>query len=262
MLAGFLFSLFLSLFSFRFRWLTKAGSLAQFLLGWLLFGVGGVQWTLPVLVFFLLSSVLSNFAAAKRYEVSQKAEKRGPRDAWQVFANGGVTGVLVLFWVSSGEPLLYTAYLGAVAAAAADTWGTEAGAFSRRQPRLITTLTRVEKGDSGGITPLGTAVGFLGACIVALTGLPWLGGEVPALQLSLAAGGGIFGFLTDSLLGATIQGRFRCPVCMEAGEWKTHCGVQTVLSKGFRWFRNDAVNLVSTAAGALAPLLGAGIAPC
>src|SRR5438093_5230732 len=45
---------------------------------------------------------------------------------------------------------------GALAAAAADTWATEIGAFSPFAPRLITSGRQVPRGTSGGITVLGS----------------------------------------------------------------------------------------------------------
>jgi uncharacterized membrane protein len=57
----------------------------------------------------------------------------------------------------------------------------------------------------------------------------------------------------DSLLGATLQGVFECPVCgKETERYPVHtCGTPTRPIRGWRWMRNDAVNLGAALAGAL-----------
>lgn len=64
---------------------------------------------------------------------------------------------------------------------------------------------------------------------------------------------GFFGMFADSALGALIQGRFRCPACEMASEWRIHrCGISTTLEGGVAWLNNDGVNFFATvlAAGA------------
>ena len=120
------------------RWLTPDGLVAAGAVG------GAVVWGLGwrglagLAAFFVSGSLLT-----------QLAERRGPRrSARQVLANGGVAalGALAGSW---------TLAAGALAAAAADTWATEIGAFSPIAPRLVTTGQRVTRGTSGGSTGLG-----------------------------------------------------------------------------------------------------------
>jgi len=96
----------------------------------------------------------------------------------------------------------------------------------------------------------------LGGALV--VGLTWavLGGGWRGLPVALLAGLG--GSLADSLLGATVQALYRCPICGALTEAEVHrpCGQRTDLARGHRWITNDAVNALSTLAGAL---LGAAI---
>jgi uncharacterized protein (TIGR00297 family) len=221
------------------RWLTRGGLIAACAVG------AGTTWGLGwgglalLAAFFLSGSLLTQFA-----------ERQGPRrTARQVLANGGVATVAALLgaWTAAG---------GAIAAAAADTWATEIGAFSPFPPRLITSGRRVTRGTSGGITALGTLGGVAGALVIA-----WLAqalaprGAAPGL--ATLAGAGVAGMLADSLLGATAQGKYQCPACdarFERGN--TVCHEPVRLTGGWAWLDNDGVNLAATLCGAAVALLG------
>jgi uncharacterized protein (TIGR00297 family) len=216
------------------RWLTRDGLIAACAVG------AGTTWGLGwgglalLAAFFVSGSILT-----------QLAERgAGPRrTARQVLANGGVAAVAALFGV-------WTAASGAIAAAAADTWATEIGAFSPFPPRLITTARRVTRGTSGGLTALGTLGGVAGAASIA-----WLAGVLAprgmAPGLATLTGAGVVGMLADSVLGATLQGKYQCPACdaqFERGT--TVCHEPVRLTAGWGWLDNDGVNLAATVCGA------------
>jgi uncharacterized membrane protein len=140
-------------------------------------------------------------------------------------------------------------FVGALAAAGADTWATELGLLSHQKPRLITTWQPVAAGTSGGITPAGLAAGLGGALAV---GLAWatLGGGWRAVNTALIAG--TVGSVTDSLLGATVQALYGCARCGTLTEQAVHtrCGEQTQLVRGYWWVTNDTVNALATLIGA------------
>lgn len=215
------------------RWLTPGGLVAACGVG---FGVAwGLGWPgLAVLAAFFLSGSL----------LTQLAERRAPRrNARQVLANGGVAAVAALL----GS---WSAAAGAIAAAAADTWATEIGAFSPLPPRLVTSWRRVTRGTSGGITALGTLGGVAGATLIAgLVVSLSPRGVAPGFATLVSAG--FAGMLADSLLGATLQGKYECPACdarFERGN--TVCHEPVRLTTGWRWLDNDAVNFAATLVGA------------
>ncbi|MGH8164290.1 MAG: DUF92 domain-containing protein, partial [Rhodanobacteraceae bacterium] len=172
--------------------------------------------------------------------------KHGARDATQVFANGGVAALCALGSLAFGEPL-NAAFAGALAAAAADTWGTEIGTLAKRPARSILTLRPIATGLSGGITFAGTLAEAGGALVVALVALAaGVAGPVPILIA------GIVGAFADSLLGASLQGLRFCPRCKRRCETDPHvCGTRTTIVRGAAWMTNDAVNVTATLAGAI-----------
>jgi uncharacterized protein (TIGR00297 family) len=186
------------------KWLTTAGAVAALAVG--AATVWGVGWRgfLLLLAFLVSGSLLTRGG--------------GRRTSRQVLANGVVAALAAL----TGS---WPAFAGAVAAATADTWATEIGAYSPSAPRLITSGAPVPRGANGGITLLGTAGGTLGAAVMG--GLTWVLGPHDLRLAGVVAIAGVAGMLIDSLLGATAQGPFED-----------------------RWLDNDAVNLATTLAGA------------
>jgi uncharacterized protein (TIGR00297 family) len=231
--------------AFRARALTAGGAVAAFVVGTFVFTTTGWRGALVLFAFFIPSTLLSRLGRARKLHLDD-AGKHGPRDAWQVIANGGVAALCALL-VPHGGPVVAAAFSGAFAAAAADTWGTEIGTLSRTAPRSLLTFRPVETGLSGGMTLAGTIATVAGASVVAsASALPGFAAFWPV------AAGGVAGALLDSLIGATLQAQRWCPQCARACETNPHrCGTPTSLRRGFEWIENDAVNLAATLAGAL-----------
>jgi uncharacterized protein (TIGR00297 family) len=258
---GFLLSFAIGLVAYKRGALTVSGVVGAVVSGTLMFGLGGWEWGLLLIAFFISSSVLSFYRAADKENLAEKFAKGHRRDLGQALANGGVAALLaVLSRVLPsflGEVVWFAACAGAMAAVNADTWATELGVLSPRPPRLITTGKQVEVGTSGGITWLGTAASLGGAAFIGLLGglsaLVLAQGWAAAGALLLAAAaGGMAGSLFDSLLGATVQAIYWCDTCQKETERKVHrCGVQTRRLRGWPWMGNDLVNLIASALGAL-----------
>lgn len=239
--------------AYAVRFLNAGGAWAGGLLAYSVVGLGGWAWAVPSFAFFLLSSGLSKIRRQRKAVVEEVSEKGSRRDAAQVYANGGVGWVLLLGYVVQPEPLLYGGFLGAFAAAAADTWGTEIGALARSSPRLITTGRRVPPGTSGAVSGVGTVASVLGAAVVAGAAVPFGAALVPAVY-SLAGSvivGGVVGAIVDSLIGATLQARFIDPATALETERAIADGVVNEHVRGWRWLRNDHVNLLCTLTGAI-----------
>jgi len=221
-------------------WLTPKGAAAALLVGAAVWWGLGWAGLVPLFAFLLSGSLLTRLATGT-------SPARGAR---QVLANGGVAAVAALL----GS---WAAGVGALAAAAADTWATELGSFSPTLPHSITTGAQVESGRSGGITPLGTMGGVLGAITIAgLAGVFAPSHKLGLPGAMLGAGAGIVGMLTDSLLGATLQGSYTCPVCNAVTEQGDPCHAPVRLTGGVPWLDNDAVNLAGSSVGAVVAVVG------
>lgn len=235
-----------ALAALRARALTVSGAIAACAIGAIVFATTGWRGAAVLFAFFLPSALLSRLGSARKKTLNDIA-KHGPRDAWQVLANGGVAALCALLAVH--DAAVYSAALaGAFAAAAGDTWGTEIGTLSRAQPRSIVTMRPLGTGLSGGITAIGTLASVAGAAVVACAAA--LSG---AANFAPVVIGGVAGALIDSLLGATLQTQRWCPRCERACETNPHvCGAPTVRRRGVGWIGNDTVNFAATLAGALA----------
>ncbi|HET7599207.1 MAG TPA: DUF92 domain-containing protein [Gemmatimonadales bacterium] len=227
--------------------LSGAGALAASVVGTVVLGAAGWAGGAALAAFFVSASLMSGAAPAR---VAPEADAKGNRrDPWQVLANGGPAALgSLLAW---GEPSLALWIVTAsLAAAAADTWATSGGAWSRHPPRHLLSWRAVPPGTNGGVTAPGTLAAAVGAMLVAGTaaGVARAPGLLPVGTLV-----GFGGMVLDSALGAGLQGRFECPACGVGSERRAHrCGARTLRRGGLAWLTNDGVNAIATGAAAAA----------
>ncbi len=249
-------SVALAYLAHRLGALTRSGALGATLVGTSVIGFGGWAWGIILGTFFVSGSALTRYRRRDKAVAAMEPMEDGRR-LGQVLANGGLAAGLAVAHFFSPSSIIQVAFLGAVAAANADTWATEWGMLSPEAPRLVTTGQRVARGTSGAISGRGTraaAVGSLAIALFALLSLAWEGSPlltwsllVPAVFLA-----GFGGALFDSLLGATLQGRYRCATCGRETERRRHCQGSTLPVAGLLWLDNDGVNFLASAFGASA----------
>mgnify|MGYP001146459376 CR=1 FL=1 len=253
LVGGFLLSLAISAVAYRGRSLSRSGVLGAIVVGTITFGLGGWRWGLLLIAFFLLASLLSHYRRGQKQALAEKFAKGHRRDLGQVLANGGLGALLAILYFFRPNDLIFSAFLGSMAAVSADTWATELGVLSPSPPRLLTTGKVVPVGTSGGVTLWGIMASIAGA--LTMGGVAWLllaPGRAATSILLLASSSGFLGSLFDSLLGATLQGIYLCPRCRVETERAFHrCGCQATHIRGWRWFNNDLVNFASSLLGAI-----------
>lgn len=241
------------------RLLTLSGLISAVLVGAIIYTFTGLEGWLILMFFFVSANVIGK--VAKRIyplDLSDIHKKGGTRDWAQVVANGGIAAVSALLFGLTGTPYALVLFGAALAASTADTWASEAGILSSKDPVSIITFRRVRPGMSGGVSILGSLSSMLGSILVAL--LWYVSYAVPSdstyiLLASVVAVSGILGSLVDSILGATLQGHYWDPVKqMITEKERDKDGNKLELCRGIRWIDNDVVNLVSNV---ISVLLGA-----
>ncbi len=233
--------------AWRARLLTAGGALVAGGLAATLLWRGTAYHAATGIGFFALASALSKLPGGRA--AAAEAEKGSQRDALQVLANGGVAWACLLLWPH--QPVLWA---GALAAAAADTWATEIGTRYGGTPRHVLTLRRVPAGTSGAVSGAGTLGALLGA--VSVAGLGAL--VAPGAPLLAPVLGGLAGAFADTLLGATLQVRYRTAAGLLTERPAASDGTPHAHARGLRWINNDAVNALATLVGSLvAGLVGA-----
>jgi uncharacterized protein (TIGR00297 family) len=254
---SFLLAIIIAFLAYRVHSLNVSGAIAATITGTIIFGVGGWQWAVLLLTFFITSSGLSRAFKKRKQGLDEKYSKGHERDAGQVFGNGGVATLFALlhgFYPAALWPWL--GFAAALAAVNADTWATELGVLNPHPPRMINNLRKVvEKGTSGGISLVGTLASLAGSAIIATLAV-LLSPSLNTVHWSLITASGLAGSLFDSLLGATVQAIYYCP--KDQKETERHplhtCGTETVHLRGWKWLTNDWVNFACGAMGAMIAL--------
>lgn len=234
--------------TWRLRLLSIVGSCVAAGLGAVAL-MAGIPWAMLLLAFFIPATALSRWRRRIKAQRTAGVLAEEPvRRASQVCANGGLFGLAAIAALVSPMEWPAVVAIGALAAAAADTWATEVGIGMGGAPWSLRHRTRVPPGTSGAVTLAGTVAMCLGAAWMGTSAV--LAGFDPAAAVAGAVGG-VGGALGDTLLGATVQHRRWCPACQRGTEREVHdCGTPTRGDGGWRFMSNDVVNVLSTLIGA------------
>jgi len=258
LLLGFIGGSLIGMLSYIMELLTKSGVIAVVIIAMFVCGFGSWQ-TWGLLILFFGSSACIHLAKKilKVSNIESITEKKHTRDAWQVFANSFPAVIsLVLFYYTKNQ-LFMVGYVSGIAGATADTWGSEIGMLSNKLPRSIVSFKSVEAGLSGGVSVLGSLASFFGSLLISITvwllyGWHHLYQYPLSLLIMVPLICGLINSLVDSLLGATLQVKYRCLICGQLTEQKQHHLQQTKQISGISWLSNDWVNFLS---GSLTVLL-------
>lgn len=185
-----------------------AGMLTGVFLGLLAVVLGGYGWFAVLIAFFAIGSLTTKFRYDQKLERGVAEPNEGARGTGNVLGNSAAALVALLLYAAHAHVPLSDvayqfAYAGSVATALADTLSSEVGGLYD-EPRLITTLERVEPGTDGAVTWQGELAGVVGAALIAGLCVFVFGFGVVGASVVVAAG--FVGMTADSLAGATLEG--------------------------------------------------------
>jgi uncharacterized membrane protein len=208
-----------------------AGMLTGVFVGLLTIVLGGYRWFAVLMAFFAIGGLSTKYRYETKAEYGVAEDNEGARGSGNVLANAAVGLACVVAYAAvplapellggfelltpeavrelvpldRTRPVFLFAFVGSFATAMSDTLSSEIGGVYEN-PRLITTMERVEPGTDGGVTWQGELAGLVGAGIVAGIAAV-LFGVVDGSGAGVLVLAGVAGMTVDSLLGATVEGQ-------------------------------------------------------
>lgn len=215
-------------------WLSAA--VIGFLSGW-----GGFLILTAVFIFTIIADKIGRKKVERR--------KSETRRAIQIVANVGTgTLSLVIAALLHLPKIGFFLYASAMASSLADSMASGIGVLQKRDPVNIVTFHRIPRGRSGGVSLSGLLASVAGSLIVAAVYLIYSSSFRASLLVMLA---GVCGALADSILGATLQGKFVCSVDGTYTEKRLCHGKPALRTAGIAWIDNNTVNLLNNVAAVL-----------
>ncbi|MBT5760913.1 MAG: DUF92 domain-containing protein [Candidatus Marinimicrobia bacterium] len=222
--------------AYHFRSLNRSGYYGALIMGILITIIGNWHFLVPLSVFFILSSILSQLIKSASFYRTKDSK----RDIIQVYANGGIALVICIYDFLHPNPINFFLFLASIAAAMADTWGTEFGKLSPKKPISILNYKQMDHGLSGGITRIGILGSLLGSSLIGLT--IWYVIPTPSYIIYGIIICGFTGSIFDSFLGAIFQAKYETSM----GKIVETPEEGAILKSGVKWINNDLVNLLNT----------------
>ena len=244
---------FTCLVGYLLKSLTASGAIAAFLVGQAVFAGFGAKGLFLLGVFFASSSLWSKYKANEKRNLEDKLAKGATRDWRQVVANGGAAALFSLFHTFYNDIAWLIGFTVCIASANSDTWASEIGPISKKNPVYIRTFKRIERGTSGAISLLGSIAALIASLLISLISF-WVF-HLDFYYCFIIFLFGFLGNIIDTVLGAFYQQLYVCSHCGIETEKRFHCQSPTKRIKGFALVDNDMVNLLS---GFLAAILAIG----
>ncbi|QEL03164.1 DUF92 domain-containing protein [Olivibacter sp. LS-1] len=170
-------------------------------IGLLVFYAMGIKELLMLCLFFGLAVLATSHKKIDKARLLALSKHEETRGAGQVFANGGVAGLLaVLCLIDVSHTDVYKIMMvGSLAAALADTLSSELGTLYGRSFYNMLTFKHDIRGEDGVVSVEGTLIGLMAS---ALMGIVYAGLNKVAVFIAIA---GFLGNLFDSILGASLE---------------------------------------------------------
>jgi len=194
----------LALGAYAARGVGVSGAVWGWVLGTVLYALGGWPVFLMLVLFFVLGTVCTKLGYSKKAALGIAQEKGGRRGAKNAFAN--VSAGTIFAFLAVATPFKGPFLLAAVAAfatAASDTVASEIGQAYGRRHFLVTTLRRVPAGTDGAVSMEGTVAGVLASLL--LGGTAWWAGIASPAGVGIIVVAAFIGTTLESYLGAGLE---------------------------------------------------------
>ncbi|MDO7975723.1 DUF92 domain-containing protein [Oceanotoga sp. DSM 15011] len=249
---GLFFSSIIAIIAYKSNSLTFSGSLCAIFVGTLIYTFGGFYLSIIMISFFVSSSLITKFKKEIKNDFEKLYKKTSKRDYTQVLVNSLPAIIYSILYFYSKNNMFLVAYGVFFAAANSDTWASELGVLSSHDPINILTLKKMQRGISGGVTLTGLFFSFIGSFFIGIVFMigyiiifkNFLVLEIVKMFLIITFGGFIGSFL-DSLLGILFQSLYIDSMGVYT-EKEFSNGKKNKLVKGYAFFDNNMVNLLST----------------
>ncbi|WP_416174943.1 MAG: DUF92 domain-containing protein [Bifidobacterium crudilactis] len=248
-----LLALSILLIAYGRKAITEDGIVAAILTAATLYTFANVWIGISLLLFFVAGSVVSAISNdAKR--AGERRQISGSARNWkQVICNSlPASAALWIAQFSTEKNVALLICFCVFAAACADTFSSEIGMLGGGRVLSLTTLRPTPHGTSGGVSLLGLAAGLLGSALLAVPSIVQFGFKGFVFVCLL----GMCGTLIDSILGSSIQQRFkdRKGQLMDVPAY-----ARQQVSAGIAHIGNSAVNLLSLCAVCILAYAASGV---
>lgn len=227
-------SLLLGMIAFLKKALTIPALIIAILFSTLITYFGGLA-SFIILVIVFLGSIIT--------KIFSKSKKSKKRKLIQIISNVGVGTISLIIFKMTTNNIYLLIYASIMAESLADTLASDIGVLSKKEPINILNFKKGERGLSGNISILGLTSALIGSVLIGL--IYYIGIEKNIISFIIIMLSGFLGSLVDSILGASIQVKYKCEKCKKVTERKEHCGKKTNYYKGIKWIDNNLVNLLS-----------------
>ena len=222
-----------ALYALYKRKLTIPAIIAAWIMGIIITYYGGILAFSALALTFILT-ILSD-----RLKDAPKEEKR---NIYQIFSNVLTACLCIILYHIKHTDLFMVMYYAVITSSLADTLASSIGTLSKDEPRHPLTLQKMKKGESGAVSFLGIAASLSAGLII---GSIYYYSSQNIYNTLIIILMGALGAYFDSILGAFMQGKYKCQVCHKQVEERVHHNKKTKLIKGYPLIDNNAVNLLS-----------------
>lgn len=246
--------------AYRRKSLDMGGTITAIIIGITIYMSAGLTVWLLLMLFFVSSSVITQIKKSYKASLSVEYEK-SRRNYKQVLSNGLMPAILsVLYFITKSDVMLIAAVT-TIAVSCSDTWASEIGVLNKGKTISIINLMPVKKGESGGISYLGTISALTGSSLIALVYIiaqtfSTNESTISMMQTFVGISAiGLIGCFIDSILGATLQAKYLDSKTKLPTESKISNNKRNKKLSGIRLINNDIVNLSSSVIGGLIAVL-------